>query len=199
MTDQLPDLTGNNERQIEARPVVVVGFDGQEAVIATRSVRDKGIVEGRTFSAGTGVRTVPAGEYLKFRLVNPSGSGKHLYITDRIFSNDRSYTDANMVSELVVNPSAISGATLVTPNNLMPGSGASVASFEHSAGAAQLGTPVLSRLLPLNGVFDSIAIPRIVLPGEAFGYQIEGRGTVASENAARASMTLVWSESDYDV
>lgn len=150
---------------------------------------------GRTYSVGSGVQAVGILNYLQVRLSNPAGSGRNLILTDRVFTNNRTATASPLETEFFVGQPTFSG-TSVTPNNLNPGGGASVAEFEYRVSTSALASPILSRILPLNGLQDDITVRRTLMPGESIAYQIADAGLVALISAARASISFVWIEED---
>ena len=196
MPDFLPDIEGDDGTIREAIPVLPVSADGRTGVVTLVSELDAAVAEGRAYSASTSVQAIATGERLKARLSNPSGSGKRLKVTQRFFSNDRQGDDAMLRRGLIVQPSAIAGATEVSANNLLPGAATSEARFAFATDAATLGASVVENLMPLNGGTERVDVPRYVLPGDSFAYEIEGAGDGTVQSPAAAAIAFVWIEED---
>lgn len=198
LEDQIPDAVGGGGRLIEATPVVFLNGDNEvTAIVDIQGKFERAVEDGRAYSIGSGLRRAENNKSLSVRLTNPANSGKRMYITDRVFSNSRRGSQKMATTEFVVNTNALSGATVVNANNLMPGSDSpSAATLEWTNGTENLGDAVLSRVLPLNGIQDNVTVPRIMLPGTSIGYRIPGIGR--GNSAMDASIAFIWIEEDWN-
>lgn len=152
--------------------------------------------KGRSYSVGTSTQAVTTGNYLQFRFENPSDSGKRYRVTERWFANDQASGAENLETEFFPEyATPLTGATVVTPNNLNPSFNGSDAVFEWLVDSTTLGTPALGQVLPNDGIMFKIQVPRILNPGQSFAYQIGGAGSSVN-NAARVAVTFVWYEED---
>lgn len=195
MSDQLPDLRGGSNRLVEATPVMIVDPNGNTGQTNVQAKLEQSIEAGNAFSVGTGNVQVPNNSYLKYWLSNPQGSGKRLYVHNRFFSNNRRANQSGLQRDLIINPIPFNGAAMVTPNPLDGLSNNAVGVFGWGVDGDALGTPVIERnFSAANDV--NVSIPRIVLPGQSFGYQIAGIGR--NNNAVKLSMSVVWIEEPYN-
>lgn len=193
MGDLLPDIEGNNGLLREAIPVLIVDSETlTPPTVNAMSAFDWAVSQGRAYSVSTSLQTIPSGSRLAYSFENPVNSGVRVHVARRLFSNNRQGNDLPLQRELILSPASIPAATSVTPNKINPNGGASAATFTY--GNADIGTPVFSAIMPLNGRAEDISIPRILNPGDSFGYQIEGSGGGALDETARVSMSLVYFE-----
>lgn len=196
MTDRLPNVTGDGGREVQATPVIPIDANDKIGQIGTEGKLEQCIERGCAFSVGTPLLPVRRNEYFKYWLSNPAGSGKRLYVTLRGFSNNRRINQSHLVRDLVINPTADGGGQSVAFNPLDGFSaGMAVGSFGYAIGGAFPEVPALSRNFQ-SGTTINITVPRIVLPGQSFGYQIAGRGN--GNNAVRCSATIVLIVEDYN-
>lgn len=159
---------------------------------------ENAVLKGRAFSAGTRTVELVNDKYLKYKFSNPVGSGKRCVVIFRQFQNTMSYRDQMLINGLVVQPNLIENPNIVIPNNLVTGGEPSVTQFEWGEDENQLGQSVIDGPLPLNGDPYRIEIPRIVLPGESFGYQVQGIKGKQIETTVFAAMGIVWYEEDIE-
>ncbi|MEL7299366.1 MAG: hypothetical protein AAFM92_03190 [Pseudomonadota bacterium] len=196
MADQLPDIQGANGRRQEATPVVAVDAFGRIGQLGVEGKLEQAIERGQAFSVGTPLESVPGSQYLKYWLQNPAGSGKRLYVVKRGFSNNRRITQSHLTRGLVINPTPDGAGTNVALNPLdgvSVGNAAGV--FGWAVGGAFAEGAAIERNFQAGNTIE-ISVPRIVLPGQSFGYQIKGQGNGAG--SVKVSATLVFIVEDYD-
>jgi hypothetical protein len=153
---------------------------------------EEAVRDGRAFSAGTGFQSIATTNYLKYRFSNPSDSGVNAFVTIR--RTVTATTSAFLNSQLVISPDAMTTPTAVTPANLRTGGVTSDIDFTFKNDAAALsgGTLTGGLPIPLNGIPLNIDTVRLVQPGEVFGYQIQGAGTLAQP--VSCAVAVIWHE-----
>jgi predicted secreted protein len=154
---------------------------------------EEAVRAGRAFSAGTGFQAITGSNYLKYRFANPANSGVNAFVTIR--RTVTATTTEFLNSQLVINPSAITTPTVVTPSNLKTGGVSSLIEFTTKLEATALTGGIITGGLPipLNGIPLNIEVIRLVQPGEVFGYQIQGAGGPLSQSVS-CGVAVIWYE-----
>jgi hypothetical protein len=203
-------ITGGNKFTLEAVDWVSGTVEIQMSVSNASSVvfingpvhsaEEEATRSGRAFLSGTGVIPVTGTEAVFVKFENPSNSTHNLFLARRLFSANRTGTDAILEYRAYVNPTMVLSTVGPEINRRVGSPFAAQAIWSWQAADFTTitigGTEGSGGFIPHLGVPEVRDLEVVIPPGESLGFVVTGQGNNIGQ-AARISIALEWYEEDY--